>query len=171
MNGLFPEDSAARKEYPIYSGFLQYFPAAIAAIAHHSFKGNEKHNPGQPLHHDRAKSADEPDALIRHLMEGDYVGMAWRAMSLLQKHCEANGAPVAPAARNTTPEPFGLSLRPLTAEEISLLDGESATGIPPQAWVMQELACSDDPHVGGLKAGEAYDAHPGLNPVSQATGD
>jgi len=98
--GIFPEDSAARKEYPIFSGLLQYFPSALAAIAHHSFKGNKKHNPGLPLHHDRAKSDDEPDALGRHLMEGDYVGMAWRALSLLQKHCEAQGAPVAPAARN-----------------------------------------------------------------------
>lgn len=105
MNGLFPEDSAARKEYPIYSGFLQYFPAAIAAIAHHSYLGNQKHNPGQPLHHDRAKSDDEPDAQLRHLMEADYVGMAWRAMSLLQKHLEANGAPIAPAARNAKPSP------------------------------------------------------------------
>src|SRR3546814_7569307 len=100
MNGRFPEDSDARKEYPVYSGFLQYFPAAIAAIAHHSYKGNQKHNPVQPLHHDRAKSGDEPDALTRHLMEDDLVGMAWRAMSMLQKHLEANGAPPAPAARN-----------------------------------------------------------------------
>ena len=97
---IFPEDSAARKEYPVFSGLLQYFPSALAAIAHHSFKGNEKHNPGLPLHHDRAKSSDEPDALVRHLMEGDYVGMAWRALSLLQKHCEAQGAPLAPSARN-----------------------------------------------------------------------
>lgn len=97
---LFPDDSEARKEYPIYSGFLQYFPAAIAAIAHHSYLGNFKHNPGQPLHHDRAKSGDEPDALMRHLMEQDLIGMAWRAMSHLQKHLEAQGAPVAPAARN-----------------------------------------------------------------------
>ena len=103
MSGLFPEDSAARKEYPVFSGFVQYFPSAIAAIAHHSYLGNQKHNPGQPLHHDRAKSDDEADALLRHLMEGDYVGMAWRAMSLLQKHLEANGAPIAPAARNALP--------------------------------------------------------------------
>jgi hypothetical protein len=72
----------------------------LAAVAHHSYKGNQKHNPGQSLHHDRAKSDDEPDALVRHLMEGDYVGCAWRALSLLQKHEEANGAPIAPAARN-----------------------------------------------------------------------
>lgn len=100
MNGLFPEDSAERKTYPVYSGLLAYFPSALAAVARHSYVGNEKHNPGQPLHHDRAKSGDEADALLRHLMEGDYVGMAWRALALLQKRMEAEGAPIAPGARN-----------------------------------------------------------------------
>lgn len=114
MSGLFPEDSAARKEYPVYSGFLQYFPAAIAAVAHHSFKGNQKHNPGMPLCHDRSKSDDEPDALVRHLMEDDLVGAAWRAMSNLQKHLEANGAPIAPAAINAVRRPA-----PLTPAEIA----------------------------------------------------
>ena len=99
-NGLFPEDSDARKTYPIYGGLLAYFPSALAAVAHHSYVSNNKHNPNQPLHHDRAKSGDEADALVRHLMEGDYVGMAWRALSLLQKDLEAKGAPIAPAARN-----------------------------------------------------------------------
>lgn len=99
MSGLFPEDSAARKEYPVYSGLVAYFPSALAAVAHHSYLGNEKHNPGQPLHWARGKSSDEADALLRHLMERDYVGMAWRALALLQKHLEANGAPIAPGAR------------------------------------------------------------------------
>lgn len=100
MNGPFPEDSAERKTYPVYSGLLQYFPSALAAVANHSYKGNEKHNPGQPLNHDRSKSDDEADALARHLIEGDLVGVAWRALSLLQKDLEAKGAPIAPAARN-----------------------------------------------------------------------
>lgn len=96
----FPEDSAERKTYPMYGGLLQYFPSALAKVAQHSYLSNDKHNPNQPMHHDRAKSGDEADALVRHLMEGDYVGMAWRALSLLQKDCEAKGAPIAPAARN-----------------------------------------------------------------------
>jgi hypothetical protein len=104
VTALFPEDSAERKTFPIYSGLLQYFPSALAAVANHSYKGNEKHNPGQPLHHDRAKSGDEPDALVRHLMEGDLVGMAWRALAMLQKKLEADGAPVAPGARNVPPK-------------------------------------------------------------------
>lgn len=100
--GVLPEDSAERKKYPLYSGLLMYFPAALIAIAHHSYKGNEKHNPGQPLNHDRAKSDDEPDALMRHLVEGgdELVAQAWRSLSLLQKYCESQGAPIAPAARN-----------------------------------------------------------------------
>src|SRR3546814_17711213 len=104
MNGLFPEDSDARKEYPVYSEFLQYFPAAIAAIAHHSYKGNQKHNPGQTLHHDRAKSGDEPAALTSHLTEDDLVCMAWRPLSMLTQTLEATRAPPAPAAPNTPPQ-------------------------------------------------------------------
>lgn len=110
MTPLFPEDSDERKTYPVYSGFLRYFPAAVAAVAHHSYLGNEKHNPGQPLHWDRAKSGDEQDALCRHLMESEVagyehelVGMAWRAMADLQKYLESKGAPIAPAARNAVP--------------------------------------------------------------------
>lgn len=97
---LLPEDSAERKTYPLYSGLIAYFPSALAAVAHHSFVSNDKHNPGQPMHHDRAKSGDEADALMRHLVEGDLVGVAWRSLSLLQKSLEAAGAPIAPAARN-----------------------------------------------------------------------
>lgn len=106
----FPEDSAERKTYPMYGGLLAYFPSALAKVAHHSYVSNDKHNPNQPMHHDRAKSGDESDALVRHLMEGDYVGMAWRALSLLQKDCEAKGAPIAPAARNAN----GWVEKPLT---------------------------------------------------------
>lgn len=124
MNTVFPEDSAARKTFPVYSGLLQYFPSALAAVANHSFNGNEKHNPGQALHHDRAKSSDEADALVRHLMEGDLVGMAWRALAMLQKHLEANGSPVAPAARNAEPAPKAPAepARIATAAEIEAYD-------------------------------------------------
>lgn len=99
MSGPFPEDSAARKTYPLYSGVLQYFPAALAAVAHHSYLGNEKHNPGQPLHWARGKSDDHLDAAARHLAEGDLVGLAWRALAALQLDCETKGASVSPGAR------------------------------------------------------------------------
>lgn len=99
MSGPFPEDSAERKTYPVFSGCFQYFPAALAKVAHHSFIGNEKHNPGQPLHHARGKSDDHLDAAGRHLIEGDLVGAAWRILAALQLQCEAEGAPLAPGAR------------------------------------------------------------------------
>lgn len=93
-----PEDSEVRKTFPLYSGLLKYFPAALAAVAHHSYNGNQKHNPGQPLQHARGKSGDHEDCIMRHLMEGDYEGVAWRALALLQEKLEQEGAPIAPAA-------------------------------------------------------------------------
>ncbi|MBO9717505.1 MAG: hypothetical protein J7507_12035 [Pseudoxanthomonas sp.] len=95
-----PTDRAARKAIPMYSGVLAYFPAALAQVAIRSREGNEEHNPGEPLHWARGKSNDHLDCLARHLVEGDLVGVAWRALAALQLECEANGAPLAPGARN-----------------------------------------------------------------------
>lgn len=87
-----------RKERPLYSGVLKYFPDALLEVAHCSFVGNEQHNPEQPLHWDRSKSTDEADACVRHLLEAgtrDTDGVrhaakaAWRALALLQKEIEA----------------------------------------------------------------------------------
>ena len=44
---MLPTDSDERKTYPLYSGLFAYFPAALAAIAHHSYVNNAKHNPGR----------------------------------------------------------------------------------------------------------------------------
>lgn len=89
-----------RKMLPVYSGVLSYFPDAILAVANVSFVGNEQHNKGEPLHWDRSKSQDEPDALMRHLIDHasgniyDTDGtlhlakVAWRSLSLLQKYLE-----------------------------------------------------------------------------------
>ncbi len=93
-----PTDAKDRKRVPLASGVLDYFPDALAEIAHTSWVGNEQHNPGTPLHWDRTKSTDEADALMRHFMERgktDVDGlrhsakMAWRALALLQKEIEA----------------------------------------------------------------------------------
>ena len=95
---MLPADAKTRKQTPIASGVVDYFPDALAAVAHCSWVGNEQHNPGQPLHWDRAKSTDEADALMRHFLErgtvdGDGVRhsakVAWRALALLQKEIEA----------------------------------------------------------------------------------
>jgi len=94
-----PTDPAGRKSFPIASGFMDYFPDAIAAVAHLSWKGNEQHNPGQPLHWARGKSTDEADTLMRHFLQRGTldsdgirhsVKVAWRALALLQKEIEAD---------------------------------------------------------------------------------
>ena len=114
-----PTDSAARKAIPLLTGCLRYFPAALAGVARISHEGNQKHNPGEPLHHARAKSPDHGDALLRHLvdlqdaiaaddkqtalLEADAI--AWRALALSQElHERYGGAPLAPGARVPTTE-------------------------------------------------------------------
>lgn len=93
-----PETAHERKQYPVASGVLDYFPDAIVAIAHLSHVGNAQHNPGKALHWDRSKSTDEADTMLRHFLQRgtrDADGirhsakMAWRALALLQKEIEA----------------------------------------------------------------------------------
>jgi hypothetical protein len=105
---VLPTDPAARKDIPIATGVLDYFPAALAEIARLSKQGNDQHNPGEPLHWARGKSNDHADTIIRHFLERgtiDTDGMrhsaklAWRALALLQMEMEAEGAPVARGAR------------------------------------------------------------------------
>lgn len=92
-----PTDAKARKAIPLFSGLIRYFPDALVAVAECSQKGNDQHNPGQPLHWDRSKSSDELDALCRHLWEAGTVDTdgirhstkaAWRALANLQKELE-----------------------------------------------------------------------------------
>lgn len=96
----FPDDAHGRKQHPVASGVLDYFPDALVAISHVSWQGNEQHNPGQPLHWNRAKSSDEADAMLRHFfqrgsLDSDGIRhsakMAWRALALLQKEIEQEG--------------------------------------------------------------------------------
>jgi hypothetical protein len=100
-----PFESAARKTMPMAAGVLDYFPDALAAVAEVSWLGNEKHNPGEPLHHSRGKSMDHPDCIMRHLTErGGFdvvmvngveyrarhsASLAWRALALLQEELES----------------------------------------------------------------------------------
>ena len=94
-------DAKERKGIPVATGFIDYFPDAIVAVAHLSKVANEQHSEGEPLHWAREKSADEADALMRHFIERggvDTDGMrhsskvAWRALALLQKEIEAERA-------------------------------------------------------------------------------
>lgn len=98
---ILPTDSASRKEFPLFSGVMKYFPDALLAISHVSFVGNKQHNPGQPLHWAKEKSSDEPDALSRHLAEiaagqeldTDGVPLlwkvGWRALAFIQRDIDA----------------------------------------------------------------------------------
>jgi len=87
-----------RKEYPLFSGLLKYFPDALVEVAYVSFMGNKQHHPDKPLHWDKSKSTDEPDALMRHLLDAGTLDtdgvrhsakVAWRALALLQREIEA----------------------------------------------------------------------------------
>jgi hypothetical protein len=90
------------------TGLLDYFPDALAEVARLSFLGNEKHNPGQDMHHARGKSTDHADCILRHLVgrggfDGDTresAALAWRSLALLQEELEAEyGLPLPRAAR------------------------------------------------------------------------
>lgn len=92
-----PTDAAARKNLPVVSGVLDYFPDAIAAVAEVSVVGNNQHNPGQPLHWAKGKSTDHADSCVRHLMERGKIDTdgvrhsakaAWRALANLQTEIE-----------------------------------------------------------------------------------
>lgn len=92
-----PTDSLRRKGYPVASGFLDYFPDAVVAVARCSFLANEQHNAGEPMHWARTKSTDEENTMMRHFMQrgsldtdgiSHTVKFAWRAMAILQKELE-----------------------------------------------------------------------------------
>lgn len=90
---ILPLCSDKRKEYPIFSGLLAYFPDACAAVAHQSYLGNEKHNPGMNLHWSRETSNDHLDCIARHMVDQldteldsveEKTAAAWRALAELQ---------------------------------------------------------------------------------------
>lgn len=90
--------SIDRKNNPLATGVLDYFPDALAAVARLSKVGNEKHNPGQRLHHARGKSTDHADCILRHLVDRGKIDpedgqlhsakVAWRALANLQEELE-----------------------------------------------------------------------------------
>ncbi len=110
MTTTLPTTTVERKAVPMASGVLDYFPAALAYVAKISKAGNDKHNPGQPLHHARGKSMDHADCIMRHLVDRGTIDpednlrhsgkVAWRALALLQEELEREeGAPLARGAR------------------------------------------------------------------------
>ena len=102
MENILSSDSTTRKGTPLTTGLLDYFPNALIAVAQVSVAGNNKHNPGEPLHWSRDKSKDASDAILRHLMDRGGIDpdtgmrhsaeLAWRALALLETELEAAGA-------------------------------------------------------------------------------
>ena len=101
MKDLTDMTSEERKQRPLYTGVLLYFPDALAEVAHTSYVGNEQHNLGQHLHWAKHKSTDHGNCILRHQMDAgtmDTDGMrhsakvAWRALAQLQIEIEAERA-------------------------------------------------------------------------------
>ena len=91
--------STPRKNMPVYTGVMKYFPNALKYVSVISQAGNDQHHPDKPLHWDKSKSFDHTDALARHLIDHsqepiDDDGMlhlgkvAWRALAALEIYLE-----------------------------------------------------------------------------------
>lgn len=124
QNLTLPTESSDRKNYPLFSGCIKYFPAALAGVSNISKLGNDKHNPGEKLHHARGKSMDHKDCVMRHLIDLEDLlaarergvkvdkkdilievnQMVWRALAVSQELHEKFGAPLAPGAVNNISE-------------------------------------------------------------------
>jgi hypothetical protein len=97
-NALLPTDKAERKKIPVTTGFLDYFPDAVASTAYVSYVGNAQHNgAGTPLQWTRHLSDDHEDCIGRHMIEkGEFdidgtrhsAKRAWRALAALQLEIE-----------------------------------------------------------------------------------
>jgi len=91
------KDDKDRKDTPIYTGFIKYFPNAIAEVSKASLVANEQHNKGEILHWNKNKSKQELDSLMRHLVDyasgHDYdedgvlhlTKVAWRSLAMLER--------------------------------------------------------------------------------------
>ena len=88
-----------RKQTPVFSGVLKYFPNALKEVAKCSQAGNVQHDNGDKLFWDRSKSGDELDALTRHLIDHSINALdddgqlhlakvCWRALAGLEKYLE-----------------------------------------------------------------------------------
>ncbi len=104
-------ESQKRKLQVVFDGCFQYFPRALKAVGNFSRLGNDKHNPGQPLHWAKEKSQDQANCVGRHLLDigPEWVGvdeefsvphavpLAWRSLALLETVLEAQELGITPA--------------------------------------------------------------------------
>lgn len=61
-----PTEDKARKRLQLWTFMFEYFPDAWLAVVEVAIKGNEQHNPGEPLHWAREKSTDQMNTAFRH---------------------------------------------------------------------------------------------------------
>lgn len=64
-----PTDDAGRKRLQLWTFLMEYFPDTFLALVEVAIKGNEQHNPGQPLHWAREKSKDQMNTAFRHMFD------------------------------------------------------------------------------------------------------
>jgi len=95
VGGITPE-AKKRKDTPMYSGLLKYFPRALAEVSRCSLAGHRQHATGdEPMQWYKDRSMDHEDALVRHLADHsldpeDKDGIlhlskvAWRALAALE---------------------------------------------------------------------------------------
>ncbi len=95
-----PQDDQSRKALPLWSFMFEYFPDAWLEVVRVAVKGNQQHNPGEPLHWAREKSTDQMNTAFRHLFDyGKGIKMdtdgvhhlakaIWRLMAQLQLEVE-----------------------------------------------------------------------------------
>lgn len=128
MKLTLPTDSQERKDVQLRAGCYNYFPGALMGVALWSKRGNDKHNPGEPLHHARGKSMDHEECIERHgtdladlqsaydrsgdaceridlvqAMLDEYDARSWRALAASQEFREKHGlVPLAPGAKLPT---------------------------------------------------------------------
>lgn len=88
-----------RKDVPLFTGLVQYFPDALKHVAHCSEMANKQHNGEGSTHWDKSKSKQELDSMLRHLFDsihedvdsdGIYhlAKVAWRSLAELQRRVE-----------------------------------------------------------------------------------
>ena len=99
--GQMPPTAEGRKQVPIKTGLLDYFPLTCAAVAATSYRATQQHHPGEPMFWEAGKSPDEVDALQRHEQHRGQtdphdgilhsVKVAWRAMAAAERELQARG--------------------------------------------------------------------------------
>ncbi|CAN5950622.1 unnamed protein product [Sphagnum jensenii] len=80
--------------FNLWRAVLEGDSKAQKPVSRVSKVGNDKHNPGQPLHWSRGKSTDHGDCIIRHQIQFNEIdqetneyhaaAVAWRALAQLQ---------------------------------------------------------------------------------------